>query len=114
MGRFWPPAVPVGTEIEIELSGIGWTAYENAPYFVYDNKPLGYACGMTDEHKTTTVEVAFQASGQPGYHFIAVYPSIFEMQEDEPEVEIKPHLSYLDNHPVRPLPAFHFAFEVTE
>jgi hypothetical protein len=112
--RFEPRSGPVGTEIEIVLSGIGWTAYENSPFFVYDNKPLGYACGMTDEHKTTTVEVAFQASGQPGYHFIDVYPSIFEMQEDEPEVEIKPHLSYLDNHPVRPLPGMHMVFEVTE
>ena len=54
------------------------------------------------------------AAGEPGYHFIDIYPTIYEMQEDEPNFEIFPHLSYLDNHPVRPLPASHFVFEVTE
>ncbi|MFT4891954.1 MAG: hypothetical protein ACI9YT_002892, partial [Halobacteriales archaeon] len=33
---------------------------------------------------------------------------------DELDFGIRPHLSYLDNHPVRPLPALHLAFEITE
>ncbi|MCU4717889.1 hypothetical protein [Halapricum hydrolyticum] len=111
---FEPTSGPVGTEIEIELSGIGWTAYESAPFFVYDNAPLGYACGTSEDLRSPTVRTVLQATGEPGYHFIDVYPSIFEMEDDEPEFEIRPHLSYLDNHPVRPLPACHMVFEVTE
>ena len=111
---FEPTSGPVGTEIEIELSGIGWTAYESAPFFVYDNAPLGYACGTSEDLRSPTVRTVLQATGEPGYHFIEVYPSIFEMEDDEPEFEIRPHLSYLDNHPVRPLPGLHMAFEITE
>lgn len=112
--RFEPTSGPVGTEVEIVLSGIGWTAYENTRFFVYDNKPLGYACGMSDEYKSTSVTAKFRVAGEPGYHFIDIYPAIFEMTEDEPEVDIRPHLSYLDNHPMRPLPGMHLAFEITE
>jgi hypothetical protein len=112
--RFEPRSGPVGTEIEIELSGIGWTAYENAPYFVYDNKPLGYLCGTGGDDETGTVNPVLHATGEPGWHFIDAYPSLFWVEDDHPDFQLKPHLSYLDNHPVRPLPAFHFAFEVTE
>jgi hypothetical protein len=105
-----PTEGPVGTEIDIEISGVGWPTYENAYYFVYDNKPLGYICGLEAKINRTVL----QATGEPGYHFIDVYPSFFDVQEDEPDFELKPHLSYLDNHPVRPLPGIHFAFEVTE
>ncbi|MFB6150753.1 MAG: hypothetical protein ABEJ40_03000 [Haloarculaceae archaeon] len=111
---FAPVRGPVGTEIEIELSGIGWTAYENSPFFVYDNKPLGVVSGSTGSEGDGTVRTVLQATGEPGYHFIDVYPALFDMREDEPRFELTPHLSYLDNHPVRPLPALHFAFEVTE
>ncbi|KAB1196979.1 MULTISPECIES: hypothetical protein [Haloferax] len=109
-----PKKGPVGTEIDIKITGIGWTVYENAPYFVYDNKPIGYVCGVDDEEENGITHIKIRASGEPGYHFIDAYPCIFEMRDEEPNFEIKPHLSYLDNHPVRPLPAFHFAFEVTE
>ena len=111
---FSPTSGPVGTTIEIELSGVGWPVYENAPYFVYDNKPLGYVCGLTDDDGGGIVRLELPASGQPGWHFIDAYPMIFEMQEDEPDFELYPHLSYLDNHPVRPMPAYHMAFEITE
>lgn len=107
---FSPTEGPVGTEIEIEISGVGWPTYENAYYFVYDNKPLGYICGLEAMVNRTVL----QATGEPGWHFIDVYPSFFQVKEDEPDFELKPHLSYLDNHPVRPLPAAHFAFEITE
>jgi hypothetical protein len=109
-----PQKGPVGTEIDVKLQGVGWTIYENAPFFVYDNKPLGYVCGVDDDEANGVTHIKIKASGEPGLHFIDAYPSIFEMHDDEPNFEIKPHLSYLDNHPVRPLPAFHFTFEVTE
>lgn len=107
---FTPTEGPVGTEIEIEISGVGWPTYGNAYYFVYDNKPLGYICGLEAAVNRTVL----QAAGEPGWHFIDVYPSFFKVQEDEPDFELKPHLSYLDNHPIRPLPAAHFAFKITE
>ncbi|MFB6094100.1 MAG: hypothetical protein ABEJ77_04075 [Halanaeroarchaeum sp.] len=109
-----PTKGPVGTEIDIKLQGVGWTIYENAPYFVYDNKPVGYVCGVDDDDVNGVTHFKLQAAGEPGLHFIDAYPSIFETEDDEPDFEIKPHLSYLDNHPMRPLPAFHFTFEVTE
>jgi len=112
--RFEPKSGPVGTPIEIELSGVGWTNYENAPILVYDNDPLGYFCGTGGDDETGTVNPVIRAAGDPGYHFIDIYPALFWVEEDLPDFELKPHLSYLDNHPMRPLPAMHFAFEVTE
>lgn len=112
-----PTRGPVGTTVEIELTGIGWPTYENAYYFVYDNKPLGYVCSLESEQTATesgVVRGQFTASGDPGYHFIDVYPSFFQMRDSEPDFVLKPHLSYLDNHPIRPLPALHFAFEITK
>lgn len=107
-----PTEGPVGTEITFELTGIGWPLYENAYHFVYDNHPLGYVCSLDEEEGILRTKL--QAAGEPGYHFIDVYPSLFETEEDEPDFTTKPHLSYWDNHPVRPLPALHFAFKVTE
>lgn len=107
-----PTSGPVGTNIEIELSGIGWPMYENAYYFVYDNSPVGYICGLEVEEGLIRTEL--KAAGEPGYHFIDIYPGIFDMKEDKPDFVLKPHLSYVNNHPVRPLPALHIAFEVTE
>ncbi|MFC7134849.1 MULTISPECIES: hypothetical protein [Salinibaculum] len=111
---YGPTSGPFGTEIEIELSGLGWTNYENAAYFVYDNHPLGYLCGTGGDDDTGIVNPVIRATGEPGWHFIDVYPSLFKVKEDMPDFELLPHLSYLDNHPVRPLPAFHFAFELTD
>ncbi|AOW80721.1 hypothetical protein HTSR_1548 [Halodesulfurarchaeum formicicum] len=105
-----PQTAEQGETIEIELGGIGWPTYENAYYFVYDNKPIGYVCGL--EARTAKTEIT--ASGQPGYHFIDVYPSFFDVKDDEPNFELTPHLSYLDNHPIRPLPGLHMTIEITE
>lgn len=111
---FSPRKGPVGTEITVELGGLGWTGYDNNYHVVYDNKQLGYVSGTLGEDPGEPVRTTIRATGEPGYHFIDFYPGIFEMQEDHPDFELKPHLSYLDNHPVRPLPAMHLAFEVTE
>ncbi|MGM0372593.1 MAG: hypothetical protein ACQEQJ_08860 [Halobacteriota archaeon] len=105
-----PQTAEQGETVEIELSGIGWPTYENAYYFVYDNKPIGYVCGL--EARTAKTEIT--ASGEPGYHFIDVYPSFFDVKDDEPNFELTPHLSYLDNHPIRPLPGLHMTIEITE
>ena len=107
---FSPQRGPIGTEIEIELSGVGWPMYENAYYVVYDNKPLGYICGLEAEVN----RFLLRATGEPGYHCIDLYPSLFKVREDEPNFELIPHLSYLTNHPVRPLSAAHLTFEITD
>jgi hypothetical protein len=114
--NFEPTSGPVGTEITIELGGVGWTEYDNGPFLVYDNKPLGYFCGVDDDDgdRYGISRTVVEATGEPGWHFIDIYPSLFQIQEVEPDFELIPHLSYVDNHPVRPLPAWHFAFEVTE
>lgn len=107
-----PTEGPVGTEIEFEFRSLGWTMYDTAYFFVWDNKRVGYICGSDhDEGVTRTV---LRATGEPGTHFIDVYPGYFKMEEDKPDFTLKPHLSYRQNHAVRPLPAFHFTFEVTE
>lgn len=111
---FTPTSGPQGTTIDIELTGVGWPKYENSLFFVYDNKPLGYMCGLDMEEDEGIVRTQLQAAGDPGYHFIDVYPSFFEIKEDLPNFEQKAHLSYRDNHPMRSLPAIHFAFEITE
>ncbi len=105
-----PQTASQGETVEIELGGIGWPTYENAYYFLYDNKPIGYVCGL----EAATAKTEITASGEPGYHFIDVYPSFFDVHDDEPDFELKPHLSYIDNHPIRPLPGLHIAIEVTE
>ncbi|MFB6134619.1 MAG: hypothetical protein ABEJ55_06490 [Halanaeroarchaeum sp.] len=107
-----PKKGPVGTEIEIEISGLGWPIYEMAPYLTYDNAMIGYICSEDDHREHGISRPVVQASGEPGLHFIDVYPSIFEV--DVPDFEIKPNLSYQDNHPGRTLPGIHFVFEVTE
>ncbi len=108
---FGPTEGPVGTEFTIEFTGIGWGEFEMAPFVVYDNKLLGYMCGQDLPKKWTTLK----AAGEPGYHFIDIYPSLFpELDTDELDFTTKPHLSYADNHPVRQLPAMHFTFEITE
>jgi hypothetical protein len=111
--KFEPASGPVGTEFEIEIAGLGWTMYETTPMFVYDNDLLGYGCSLSGP-EPTKLRTKLVATGEPGYHFLDVYPSIFKMDDEEPDFELMPHLSYLDNHPMRPLPACHFTFEVTE
>lgn len=111
---FEPTSGPVGTEIDIELTGIGWPTYENAYFFVYDNRSLGYVCGVDMEKDVGVVRTKLRACGEPGWHFIDVYPSFFETKEELPDVGEKAHLSYQNNHPVRALPAMHLAFEITE
>lgn len=107
-----PTEGPVGTQIDVELAGLGWPLYENNYYVLYDNKPVGYvASNLADEDGIVRFNV--EATGHAGYHFIDVVPSFNDTDADDFEFDHKPHLSYLDNHPVRALPGMHFTFEVT-
>ncbi|MFB6085928.1 MAG: hypothetical protein ABEJ84_03850 [Halodesulfurarchaeum sp.] len=106
-----PRSGPVGTEITVSVTGIGWQQIESAYAVLYDNKPTGYVIGdLADEG---LVEFTVQASGEPGYHFIDLVPLIHDTETADLDLDYKPHLSYLDNHPGRLLPGIGFTFEVT-
>jgi hypothetical protein len=111
-----PTEGPVGTEVRIEISGIGWTEYEKHVHVVYDNTPVGHICGtgFDFDRDEATLWTVLRAAGEPGWHFIDIYPTISEMETDDPDFEITPILSHEQNAPVRPFPAMHLAFKVTE
>jgi len=118
-GTFWikPTALPlnvgrgpVGTEFRIHLKGTGWTETSNILHVVYDNAYIGYACGFNSQGD---IEVIMKASGDPGWHFIGLYPGIYKGTETRPNNFRIPQLTYYDDHPGEDYPAFRFAFEVT-
>jgi hypothetical protein len=103
-----PDSGPWGTEIKLNLTGVGWTETANIYTLVYDNSYLGYACGFNSQG---AVEVTLKATGQPGWHFIDLYPAIYKGEESPGQQNFRiPQLTYADDHPGENLPAFHFAF----
>ena len=59
------------------------------------------------------VEIFMQATGEPGWHFIDLYPAIYKGKETRPVNYRLPQLTAEQDHPGEDLPVFHFAFEVT-
>jgi hypothetical protein len=118
-GTFWikPTALPldvgrgpVGATFRIHLKGVGWTETANIVHVVYDNSYIGYACAFNSQGD---VELIMKATGEPGWHFIDLYPGIYKGRETRPNNFRIPQLTYADDHPGEDLPAFHYAFEVT-
>jgi hypothetical protein len=107
-----PKSGPVGTTIKIHLKGVGWTETANIYHIVYDNAYLGYACGFNSQGD---VQVFLKATGEPGWHFIDLYPGIYRGR-DVPGVQNFriPQLTYALDHPGERLPAFRFAFLITK
>jgi hypothetical protein len=101
---------PVGTTFRIHLKGVGWTETANIYHLVYDNDYIGYACAFNSQGD---VELIMKATGEPGWHFIDLYPGIYKGTETRPNNFRIPQLTYAADHPGEDLPAFHFAFEVT-
>jgi hypothetical protein len=119
-GVFWiaPSALPLdvgrgpaGTTFTVHLKGVGWTETANIYTIVYDNNYIGYACGFNSQGD---VVIYLQATGEPGWHFIDLYPAIYKGKETRPINFRLPQLTYADDHPGEDLPRFSFAFEVTE
>lgn len=102
---------PAGTEFTINLKGVGWTETANIFAVVYDNAYIGYACGFNSQG---TVDIYLQATGEPGWHFIDLYPAIYKGKEGRPNNFRLPQLTYAEDHPGEDLPRFSFAFKVTE
>jgi len=119
-GSFWikPTAFPidvargpVGTEFRLHLKGVGWSETANIVHVVYDNSYIGYACAFNSQGD---VELIMKATGEPGWHFIDLYPGIYKGQETRPNNFRIPQLTFKDDHPGEDLPMFRYAFEVTK
>jgi hypothetical protein len=102
---------PAGTEITIELKGVGWTEYDNAYYLTYDNAYVGYMCGFNSQG---TVRFTIIASGEPGYHLIDLYPGIYRGRKADPDIYTAPQLTYGKDHPGTAIPAIRLGFQLTE
>ena len=106
-----PASGPVGTTFAIHLKGVGWTETANIYHLVYDNAYVGYACGFNSQGDVT---VFMKATGEPGWHFIDLYPGIYRGREVPGVQNFRiPQLTFAADHPGERLPAFRFAFLVT-
>jgi hypothetical protein len=109
-----PPDVdhgPPGTTFTVHLKGVGWTETANIYTVVYDNSYIGYVCAFNSQGD---VEVPLLATGDPGWHFIDLYPAIYRGEEQRPRNFLIPQLTYAADHPSEDLPRFRYAFEVTD
>lgn len=118
-GTYWikPTALPldvgrgpVGATFKIHLKGVGWTETANIYHVVYDNSYVGYACAFNSQGD---IEIFMKATGEPGWHFIDLYPGIYKGTETRPNNFRIPQLTFADDHPGEDLPRFRFAFQVT-
>lgn len=103
---------PVGTLLTVHIKGVGWTETANIYHLVYDNSYLGYACGFNTQGDVT---IYLPLTGEPGWHFIDLYPGIYKGKEVGGVQNFRvPQLTYEEDHPGERLPAFHFAVYITE
>ena len=98
---------PAGTRTTLHLKGVGWTETEQIYHVVVDNAFTGYACAFQSAGDLT---IFLTMSGAPGWHFIDMYPGIYQGTETRPANYKMPQLTALDDHPGNPLPIFRFAF----
>lgn len=107
-----PSSGPVGTVATIHLQGVGWTETANIYTVVYDNGYVGYACGFNSQGDVT---IYLPMTGEPGWHFIDLYPGIYKGKDASGVDNFRiPQLTYAHDHPGEKLPAFRFAFRITE
>jgi hypothetical protein len=102
---------PAGTTFRVHIKGGGWSETANIYTLVYDNAISGYACSFNSQGD---IEIIMQATGEPGWHFIDLYPAIYKGKEIRPNNYRLPQLTFADDHPGEDLPRFRFAFEVTK
>jgi hypothetical protein len=101
-GAYWimPTALPLdlargpaGTTFRIHLKGVGWSETANIYTVVYDNAISGYACGFNSQGD---IEIIMQATGEPGWHYIDLYPAIYKGKEIRPNNFRLPQLTFAD------------------
>ena len=100
---------PAGTRTTLHLKGVGWTETEQIYHVVVDNAFTGYACAFQSAGDLT---IFLTMSGAPGWHYIDMYPGIYQGSETRPANYKMPQLTALDDHPGNALPIFRFAFFV--
>jgi hypothetical protein len=114
-----PAVVGPGEPITIHLKGGGWTQTGNIYTVVIDNADFGYGCAFNSQGDIT---MQIRAPGQEGWHFVDLYPAIFngkilgpgtppEGSQINGSYFLLPMLNVAD-HPGERLPAFHLAFFV--
>jgi hypothetical protein len=107
-----PKSGPVGTPIKITIKGGGWTEFDNAYYMTYDNAHMGYMCSFNSQG---TLEFTTYATGEPGFHFMDLYPGVYMQKEKNPlDMTLIPQLTYSVDHPGSGMPAIRMSFEITE
>ena len=98
---------PSGTRVSVHVKGAGWTETEQIYHLVYDNAYTGYACAF---NSSGDIEIFLTMSGDPGWHFIDLYPGIYQGSETAPTNYKEPQLTAATDHPGQPLPIFRWAF----
>ena len=101
---------PSGTKTTLHLKGVGWTETEQIYHVVVDNAFTGYACAFQSSGDLT---IFLTMSGAPGWHYIDMYPGIYQGSETRPANYKMPQLTALDDHPGEKLPIFRWAFFIT-
>ena len=108
-----------GEEITIHVKGASWTETGNIYTVDVDNGFFGYACGFFSQGDVT---MRLRAPGGSGWHFIDLYPAIYNGKILGPGLPpqgsdvngsyfLLPMLNVID-HPAERMPAFHFAIRV--
>jgi hypothetical protein len=108
-----------GQEITIHVKGASWTETGNIYTVDVDDGYFGYACGFFSQGDVT---MRFRAPGGSGWHFIDLYPAIYNGKILGPGLPpqgsdvngsyfLLPMLNVID-HPAERMPAFHFAIRV--
>ena len=101
---------PAGTKTTLHLKGVGWTETEQIYHVVVDNAFSGYACAFQSSGDLT---IFLTMSGAPGWHYIDMYPGIYQGTETRPANYKMPQLTALDDHPGERLPIFRWAFFIS-
>lgn len=108
-----PLRVKAGTVLKLHVKGVGWTETENIFALVYDNAYIGYACGFST---SGDVVVYLTATGEPGWHFLDLYPSFYRNRDYAKAVEspflYRAALLSWQDHP-SPF-VLRYAFEIVE
>jgi hypothetical protein len=81
---------PPRTPFTVHLKGVGGTETANISTVVFDNIYIGYACAFNSQGD---VKIPLQATGDPGWHFVDLYPAIYGCDEQQPRNFLIPQLT---------------------
>ena len=102
---------PAGTKTTLHIKGAGWTETEQIYHVVVDNSYAGYACAFNSKGDLT---IYLTMSGAPGWHYIDMYPGIYQGPADAKPQDYKiPQLTADTDHPGEKLPIFRWAFYIS-